>query len=114
RCAETDGGAARDQAWPVGLLRACDGGGDRLGVVAVDPGRGPTGRFEAFHLIDRVGERQRPVDGYAAVGEPHGSPAYAQMAGERDGFLADSFHQVAVGGEDKGAVVDEVASELGR
>ena len=35
------------------------------------------------------------------------------MAGERDGFLADAFHQIAVGREHVSAMIDDVA-ELGR
>ena len=31
------------------------------------------------------------------------------MAGERDGFLADAFHQVAVGGDHIGLVVDHAS-----
>ena len=34
-----------------------------------------------------------------------------QMAGERDRFLADAFHQVAVGGEHISGVIDEIAAE---
>ena len=33
------------------------------------------------------------------------------MAGERDRFLADAFHQVAVGGNDVGLVVDDAVAE---
>ncbi len=33
------------------------------------------------------------------------------MAGKRDRFLADAFHQVAVGGEHIGRVIDDVAAE---
>ncbi len=36
------------------------------------------------------------------------------MAGERDRLLADALHQVAVGGEHIGPVVDQVVAELGR
>ena len=36
-----------------------------------------------------------------------------QMAGERDRLLADAFHQVAVGGEHVGAMIDDVLAELG-
>ncbi|CEG09407.1 hypothetical protein BN961_02833 [Afipia felis] len=36
------------------------------------------------------------------------------MACKRDGFLADAFHQVAIGGEHVGGVIDDVAAELGR
>ncbi len=35
------------------------------------------------------------------------------MPGERDGFLADAFHQVAVGNEHVGRVIDDVAAEHG-
>ena len=37
-----------------------------------------------------------------------------EMAGERDRLLADAFHQVAVGGEHVGRVIDDVVAELGR
>ena len=35
------------------------------------------------------------------------------MAGERDRLLADAFHQVAVGGDHVGLVIDHVVAELG-
>ena len=69
----------------------------------------PAGGLEALHLIDAVGERQRAVDGNAVVVEQHDQPVELQMSGERDGFLADAFHQVAVGGEHVGLVIDESA-----
>ena len=68
--------------------------------------------LEALHLIDRVGKRQRAVDRDAVVVEQHDQPVELQVAGERDRFLADAFHQVAVGGEHIGVVIDDVA-ELG-
>ena len=37
-----------------------------------------------------------------------------QMPGERDRFLADAFHQVAVGGEHIGVVIDDVAPNSAR
>ena len=36
------------------------------------------------------------------------------MAGERDRFLADAFHQAAVAGDHVGAVVDEIVAEARR
>ena len=36
-----------------------------------------------------------------------------QVSGERDRLLADAFHQVAVGGEHIGVMVDDVAAEFG-
>ena len=80
-------------------------------IVAVDASRGPARRLEALHLIDRVGKRQRPVDRNAVVVEQHDKFVQFQMAGERDGFLADAFHQVAVGGEHVGLVIDDLAAE---
>ncbi len=35
------------------------------------------------------------------------------MAGERNRLLADAFHQVAVGGEHEGRMIDHVVAELG-
>ena len=37
-----------------------------------------------------------------------------EVAGERDRLLADAFHQVAVGADDEGVVIDDVVAELGR
>ena len=113
RRAEADGGAAGDQRRPVGFLRRFERGRDRRRIVAVDPRRRPAGRLEALHLIDGVGERQRPVDGDAVVVEQHDQLVQLQMPGERDRLLADAFHQVAVGGEHVGRVIDDVAAELG-
>ncbi len=35
------------------------------------------------------------------------------MSGQRDGFLADAFHEAAVAGQHPGVVVDQVRTELG-
>ena len=86
--------------------------GDGVRVVAVDAARRPAGGLEALHLVDRVGERERPVDRNAVVVEQHDQPVELEVAGERDRLLADAFHQVAVGGEHVGVVIDDVA-ELG-
>ena len=58
-------------------------------------------------------ERQRAVDRNAVVVEQHDQPVELEMAGERDRFLADAFHQVAVGGEHVGLVIDDAVAELG-
>jgi len=111
RRAEADDGAAGDQRRPVGFCRRLDCRGNGGGVVAVDPRRRPAGRLEALHLIDRVGERKRPVDRNAVVVEQHDKLFQLQMSGERDRFLADAFHQVAVGGKHVGEVINNVAAE---
>ena len=114
RRAEADDGAAGDQAGAVGRLRLGDRGGDRLGVVAVDPPRIPAAGFEPLELVDRIRQRQRPVDGNAVVVEQHREPRQPQMARERDRLLADAFHEVAIGGDDIGAVIDDVGAEFRR
>ena len=114
RGAEPDRGAAGDQGRLVGAFRPCDGGGDRFGIVAVDPGRVPAGRLEASWLVDRIGQRQRPVDRNAVVVEQNDQLGEAQMTGKRDGLLADALHQVAVGGQHEGVVIDDVGAELRR
>ena len=75
--------------------------------------RRPAGRLEALHLVDRIGQRQRAVDGDAVVVEQHDQLVELEVAGERDRLLADAFHQVAVGGEHVGAVIDDLAAEHG-
>ncbi len=72
--------------------------GDLFVIVAIDAPRRPAGGFEALHLIDRVGERQRAVDRNTVIIEQHDQSVELEMAGKRDGFLRDAFHQVAVGG----------------
>ena len=76
--------------------------------------RRPAGGLEALHLVDGVRERRRPVDRDAVVVEQHDQLFQLEVAGERDRLLADAFHQVAVGGEHIGVVIDDVAAELGR
>ena len=87
--------------------------GDRVGIVPVDAARRPAGRLEPLHLVDRVGQRQRPVDRNAVVVEQHDQLVELEMAGERDRLLADALHQIAVGGEHIGAMIDQLAAELG-
>ena len=88
---------------PVGFLRRFERRGDRRRIVAVDARRRPAGGFETLDLIDRVRQRGRPVDRNAVVVVEHDQLFQLQMAGERDRFLADAFHQVAVGDEHIGA-----------
>ncbi len=94
-------------------LRLLDRGRDRVGIVAVDAGRRPARRLEPLHLVDRIGQRQRAVDRDAVVVEQHDQLGELQVSGERDRLLADAFHQVAVGGEHIGVMVDDVVAELG-
>ena len=82
--------------------------------MAVDARRRPAGGLEARHLVDGVGERSGAVDGDVVVVEQHDQLVELQMAGERDRLLGDAFHQVAVGGEHIGVVVDQIVAEFAR
>ena len=66
----------------------------------------PAARLEALELVDRIRQRQRAVDRDAVVVEQHDQLGEPQVAGERDRLLADAFHEVAVGGQHEGVVID--------
>ena len=106
--AVADDGAASDERRPVGLLRGFDGARDRRRIVAVDAARGPAGGLKALYLIDRIGQRQRAVDRDAVVVEQHDELVELEVAGERDGLLADAFHEIAVGHQRVGEVIDQI------
>ena len=113
RRAEADGGAAGDQRRLVGFLRAGDRSGDGGLVMAVDLFGGPARGLEALHLVDGIGDRGRAVDRDAVVVVEHDQLAELPVPGHRDRFLRHAFHQVAVGGEHIGVVVDDLLAELG-
>ena len=113
RRAEADGGAAGDQRRLVGFLRAGDRSRDRGLVMAVDLLGGPAARLEALHLVDGIGDRGRAVDRDAVVVVEHDQLAELPVPGHRDRFLRNAFHQVAVGGDHVGVVVDDLLAELG-
>ena len=113
RRAEADGGAAGDHRRPLGFFRRFDRRSNRRRIVAVDVACRPARRLEAFHLIDGIRQRQWPVDRNAVVVEQHDQLVQLEVPGERDGFLTDAFHQVAVGSEHIGRVIDDGAAEHG-
>jgi len=109
-----DHGLAADQRGLVGhRLGGFDGGMQRLGVVAVDVGHDvPAVGLETLGRV--VGEPafDVAVDGDAVV-VPEGSQlAQPPGAGERTGFVGDTFHQAAVAEEDPGAVIDDGVAGL--
>ncbi len=114
RRAIADGGLASDEPG-LGGIRAGSAqcGGDRIRIVAVDLDGVPARGLEAGGLV--VGDRQgrRPVDRDAIVVEEDDELAEAQMACERDRFLADAFHEAAVASDHVGVVVDDVVAEPG-
>ena len=102
-----------DQRRLVGLVRGLDGGRDGVRIVAVDVEGVPAGRLDARHLVGDVGERDRAVDRDVVVVPEEDQLVELQAACQRDGLLADAFHQAAVAADDIGVVVDEVVAELG-
>ena len=73
--------------------------------------RRPAGGFKPAHLVDRIGKRQRPVDRDPVVVEQHDQLAKLEVAGEGNRFLAYSLHEIAVGDEHVGMVVDDLLAE---
>ena len=71
-------------------------------------------RLEARHLVDIVGQRGRAVDGDAVVVVQEDQLLELQMAGERERLMADAFHQVAVGAQHIGVVIDDILAEFAR
>src|ERR1700722_11349135 len=79
--------------------------------MTVDARGRPAGSLEPFHLVDGIGKRQRAIDGDAVVVEQHNKFVEFQVACERDGFLADPFHEVAIGSQHISVVIDDLAAE---
>jgi len=84
RRAKADGRFAGDHHRLIGRLRLFQRSGDGRRIVPVDARGRPAGGLEAFHLVDRVGERQRAVDRDAVVVEQHDQPVELQVTGERN------------------------------
>jgi hypothetical protein len=109
RRAEADGGAAADQHRAFGFG---DGGADRLphflGVVAVDVAdHQPAVGLEATRRVVGEPAGDIAVDGDAVVVPEGDQLVQAEAAGQRTGFVRDTFHQAAVAEEHPGAVVDD-------
>ena len=112
RRAEADGRLAGDHRRLVGALRGVNGFADRFGIEPVDVACVPAGGFETGDLVDRIGERGLAVDRNAVVVVEDDKLRQPEVAGDGDRLLAHSFHQIAVGGEHIGAVIDD-AGEMG-
>jgi hypothetical protein len=81
--------------------------------VPVDDLDMPAVGGESHGLIVRDGERGRAVDGDAIVVEQHDQAAQPEVSGKRGGFVADSFHEAAVAGDDVGPVIHHGIAEAG-
>ena len=89
-------------------------------ALAIASGSCPSTRLAAqpaaskrFTWSTESDERQRPVDRDAVVVEQHDQLVELEVPGERDRLLADALHQIAVGGEHIGAMIDDLLPEHG-
>ena len=115
RRAIADDGLAGDHRRLVGdLLRLADGARDGVLVEAVDGLHVPAGGGEALEMVFRRRQRRRAIDRDAVVVEQHDQAAEAEVTGQRDGLLADAFHEAAVAGDHVGEVVDDIGAETRR
>ena len=114
RRAEADRRLGGNQRRPVVLHRRLESLGDRIVIMAVAGDRLPTAGGKARELVGRIGERDLAVDGDAVVVPDERQLGKLQMAGQRDRLLADPFHQAAVAGEAKGAVIDDRTEARGQ
>ena len=112
RRAKADRRLGGDQGRAVGLLRSLDCRGDGVRIVAVDVEGVPAGRLDARDLVGRVRQGDRTVDRDRVVVPEDDQLVELEVAGQRDGFLADAFHQAAVAADHISVVVDEVVAEL--
>ena len=98
-----------DERRPLGHpLRVRDSRIDRLEIVTVgDPLYVPTVRLEAPRGVVGQGELGRPIDRDAIVVVKPDQLAELQVTCERARLVRDALHEVAVGREEIGVVVDD-------
>ena len=68
--------------------------------------------LEAGNLVGRIRQRDSAVDGDVVVVPEQHQLVELEVTGERDGLMADAFHQAAVAAEHIGEVVLQIAAEL--
>ena len=79
--------------------------------MAIHAGDIPARRLEALDLVGVVRQRGRAIDGDGVVVEQHDQVLQAQVTGQRNGFLADAFHEAAVACDHIGLVVDKIIAK---
>ena len=109
-CAEADDRLAADQARPRVGERLLDRAADVIGIEAVALAGMPLRRPVARNHVLVARQFGRAVDGDAVVVPQHDQSAELQMPGKPDRLVVDAFHQIAVPGDDEGAMVDELVA----
>ena len=80
--AVADYGAASNEAWPRRLSCLANGGGNGVGIVAIDGRSIPSRRVEALELVIGHSTIGRAIDRYAVVVEQNDEFVEPQMSGE--------------------------------
>ena len=101
-----DAGLAGDQGGLVRSLGALQGSIYRVDILAVHARNHiPARRLKTLgRVVDKPG-RHSAVDGYSVVVIEHDELAELPGAGQRNGFLADAFHQASITQEHIGSMV---------
>ena len=102
---------AMSEGLPVSASAACGRRGDLGGIMAVNRLHMPAiGAVAGLHIFGK-GKLGRSVDGNFVVVVINDQAAKLEMRSQRSGFVADTFHQIAVGGDDEGAVIDQIIAK---
>ncbi len=109
---KTNGGLAGDEGWLVRNLGKFNCLGNRVLIMTVNSKRVPAGSGETCRLVGVVGQRDRAVDGDVVVIPKNDQLIELQVTCQRQGFLADAFHEAAVTNDRIGVVVNEAVAEL--
>ena len=110
RRAVADGGAAGDQRRPVGVLApasmaaAMASGSWPSTRVAAQPAASKRFTWSTESASDSGPSIEMPLSSNSTI-----SLVELEVPGERDRLLADALHQVAVGGEHVGVVIDDLS-----
>ncbi|MNH99974.1 hypothetical protein D3C73_527570 [compost metagenome] len=80
--------------------------------MAVDFDRVPVNGLEAGDLVGRVRQRNGAVDGDRIVVPEEDELIELQVAGKRDGFVGDAFHQAAIAVDHVCIVILQVGAEF--
>ena len=110
---QRDMGAAVHQRRTPRRLRRRDRPVDIGRIMAVTIEHRPARGGKARLLVGHVRQRDLAVDGDAIVVPQHDEPRQFQLAGQRQRFLADAFHQAAVAGDDIGVMVNHLGPPAG-
>ena len=111
RCAVSDDRLDGEEDRLFLLLRPFQRGFDVLRVMAVNLAGDPARGFEAGALVGRIGHIDVAVNGDRIVVPQHDQAVELHVAGQRDRFLADAFHETAIASDDVGLVVHEFVAE---